>query len=80
MAKLIKGENLTTEQKKEVKAAFINRFTSEHRPAWANRSDCLSFPTHGTDEEWIIDHAFYMTKGGKLDKNHRHCEPSYMTE
>jgi len=81
MAKLIKGENLSPEQIKEVKAAFINRFTSDFRPQWANREDCKTcVPTHRSDEEWIIDHAFYFRKDGSLASTHRHCVPVYMAE
>jgi len=31
-----------------------------------------------TDDEWLREHAFHVTKAGRLDRRHDHCVPSYL--
>lgn len=33
-----------------------------------------------TDEEWLCEHAFYVTGDGFLSAKHKHCEPAYLAE
>lgn len=33
-----------------------------------------------SDEQWLRDHAFYVTRLGALSRRHRHCEPGWMAE
>ncbi len=72
---LIKGSNLSTDQRNQVLQCFCHRNTIEH-----------PFPRsggfgQGTDNEWIADRAFYFVKdGSRLSARHRHCEPAYLAE
>lgn len=83
--KLIKGENLTSAQRAEVKSAFIHRFTGEHRPKWVDmrRDDGIHIdylPTHATDNEWINAHAFYIRKDGHIATRPATAMPAWMTD
>lgn len=83
IAKLVKGENLTAAQVKQVKAAFVHRFTGEHVPAWAKqpRPDGTAYePMYATDADWIADKAFYVHKDGQIASTPHHCEPVSMAE
>ena len=33
-----------------------------------------------SDDEWLRQHAFYVTANGDLSQRHRHCEPALMVE
>lgn len=73
---LIKGKELNQKQRDEVKRAFVNRHTVDHRARWAGSTQ----PTQ-TDRDWIESHAFHFVKdGSRLMANRNHCEPSYMAE
>jgi len=76
MPKLIKGENLTPEQKRHVLNAYIYRNTFENK----ERSQRLN-PTckiYVSDAQWINEHAFYFNNDGSLSGRHKHCEPAYL--
>lgn len=62
---LVKGENLTTKQKEQVRNAFLFRHT------WEN-----GYLGHISDEEWIKKHAFYIDSKGKLASRPAYCEPA----
>lgn len=73
---LIKGNQLTKEQRSQVLSAFVHRHTVEHPARWAGDT----VPTQ-TDSQWIEDHAFHFIKdGSRLSAKHRHCVPEYMTD
>jgi hypothetical protein len=80
---LIKGANLTANQIKLVKAAFIYRWTTENgqrESAWANSEGKPTIPLQ-SDDEWIKEHAFYFVKdGSRLMLNKHHAEPHYMAD
>lgn len=71
--KLIKGSELTTQQLRMVKAAFVHRNTVEE-----------PFPAAGgsgadTDEQWIKAHSFYITKTGELASK-RAAQPEWLAD
>jgi len=33
-----------------------------------------------TDDEWLREHAFYVTTTGTLSARHRRCEPAFLTD
>ncbi len=80
---LVRGDQLTADQKRQVLNAFIYRWTKENEV----RARQL-FAKHGgppriapvTDAQWIKDHAFHMTKAGHLQLNRRHAEPAFMAK
>lgn len=80
--KLIKGENLTPEQKKQVLSAFVYRWTVENmnraKIAYKNLSSPSIEPI--PDSQWLAEHAFYFRKDGRLANSPRHCVPVYMAE
>lgn len=63
--KLTKGSDLSCEQRKEVTSAF--RLLQRY-----HNVDVAYF--------WILDHAFYIRKDGKLSRKHNHCEPAYLAD
>jgi len=79
--KLVLGTHLTPAQQAEVKRAYIYRWTIEN----SNRERAyrgLNPPTlpPTTDEQWLADHAFYVTNTGQLSRRHNHCEPAFMAD
>jgi hypothetical protein len=97
--KLVRGDRLTTKQRREALAAFIYRWTKDNAQrvrAWGGCSKCdvrspyvnprsaegHSHPTIPlvSDDEWLRQHAFYVTANGDLSQRHRHCEPALTIE
>lgn len=78
MPKLIKGDNLTPDQVKKVKAAFVHRPTIENNYPKRN-SYGLRIPTV-EDSQWLREHAFYINRDGSLAKKPNYCEPFYLVE
>lgn len=77
--KLIKGEQLSSDQKKMVLAAFVMRNTKENE-ANSKKSNPTAKITQ-TDEEWIKDHAFWFKDDGKtLSGRKKHAEPAYLAD
>lgn len=72
--KLTKGTALTRDQRAEVLRRFIHRNTRE-LPC-----PIVGAPVTQTDAEWIADHAFYVTKAGRLANNRRFAEPHYLAD
>jgi hypothetical protein len=77
MEKLVNGSKLSPSARKQALAAFVHRYTGEHKPAWAS----LPMPNgkayacfFKNDEEWLAASEFYVTKDGNLSGNHKHCE------
>lgn len=66
---LIKGENLTEDMRRQVYAAYVYR----HLGIGPGKH-------YATDNDWLIDHAFYFTKAGRLSNKHNHCEPAFMAD
>lgn len=33
-----------------------------------------------TDQEWLREHAFYVTAAGGLSARHNHCEPAFLAD
>ena len=81
MTTLVKGVDLTPSQITEVKSAFGYRRTKENQArvlVLGIVSGTKAFET--TDEQWIAEHAFYITKAGRLARRPYHCEPAFMAE
>lgn len=66
MARLIKGDALSSDLRRQVLARYVMR---HHSAIWQN-----------SDEVWLAQHAFYVTKDGRLDERYRHCEPAYLAD
>jgi hypothetical protein len=73
--KLVKGSNLTEEQKQEVLSAFIYRYTVDNKRNYEGDHTCGATMT---DSEWLEEYAFYITKKGKLALNRNYCKPAWM--
>jgi hypothetical protein len=64
-AKLIRGDRLTTDQRRQVLAAFVYRHLDT---------------TSLNDDDWLRKHAFYFTKAGRLAVVPKYAEPHYMAD
>ncbi len=67
------GSELTPEDQKHVLAAYVHRFTGDHRPKWAKGGYTIQFRD---DQEWLAHTRFHVTKRGRLDGRFRACESS----
>jgi len=75
---LIRGDKLTVAQKEHVKRAYIYRLTIEN--GYPEKNPCNVRVPAITDEQWLKEHAFYITKSGELSAKHKHCEPAFMAD
>jgi len=78
---VIRGDKLPRHLQEEVLRTFIYRWTTDNTQrehAWRN----LEKPRIPliTDAQWLREHAFHVTKAGKLDVRHAHAEPHYMAD
>ena len=69
MTRLIKGKDLSKKQLQEVKSAFVHR--------WFVIGEGRKYLT---EQDWINDHAFYITILGHLAHKPFYCEPVYMAD
>lgn len=77
--KYIKGNDLTPKQVTQVKAAYVHRFTGDHRPTWANkpRPDGVPYePQFATDSDWLAAYSFPFKVDGTLASRPGHCTPT----
>lgn len=78
---VIRGDKLPPHLKAEVLRQFIYRWTSENQQresAWG-RMDKPRIPLI-SDAQWLREHAFHVTKDGRLSLKHHHAEPYYMAD
>ena len=80
---LIRGKDLSANQRQLVLAAFVYRWTTENHQreaSWRTVSGKPTIPLK-TDAAWLAEHAFHFTKdGSRLMHNRPHAEPEYMAE
>jgi hypothetical protein len=78
---VIRGDKLPPHLKAEVLRKFIYRWTTgntqldqAYRGIETPRIPMIS------DEQWLREHAFHVTKDGRLSLRHHHAEPYYMAD
>ncbi len=80
---LIRGSDLNPEQRRQVLAAYIYRWTLENTrraEAWRGIEGAPTIPLQ-TDQEWLAEHAFHFTRDGRCMMANRHrAEPVYMAD
>jgi len=70
------GNQLTAEDQRHVLAAFVHRFTGEHKPQWANEpwKDGKPYPVQFRDDaDWLANTLFVTRNDGRLDQRHKAC-------
>ena len=77
MARFIAGDRLTPEDRAHVLGAYCYRMTKESVKRWPAASEMMieggySLPLV-TDEEWLKNTLFQVTRKGRLDKRVNHC-------
>lgn len=68
-AKLIKGKDLSKNQRSQILSRYIYRHLAIGEGKY-----------YKTEQDWLFDHAFYFKQNGQLDERYNHCEPHYITE
>jgi uncharacterized iron-regulated membrane protein len=66
---------LPAEQQKALNK-FVNRFTRDHKPQWANLpwKDNKPYPVQfASDQDWLNHTLFIVTESGKLDEHIKYC-------
>lgn len=70
------GSQLDAKDRAHVLAAYLHRFTGNHKPAWANEampngeSYKIQFKD---DEEWLNHTYFAVNQKGQLNKSCKEC-------
>jgi hypothetical protein len=69
---MIRGSLLNDNDKRHVLAAYVHRYTGEHKPGWVKGD---STPVQFKDDaEWLEETFFEVTKHAKLDARFKYCE------
>jgi len=71
---LIRGSDLGPKLQAEVKAAYVHRFTGEHKPGWVTTTGAPYRVQFKDDADWLANTFFHITKQGELNKRIKHCE------
>lgn len=73
------GTHLTPAAQREVLAAYVHRFTGDHKPDWAYkpRVDGSAYPLQfASDADWLANTIFTVNRDGSLSKKQTSCESS----
>ncbi len=65
------GSDLQSADQKEVLAAYVHRYTKDHKPAWV-QTDYYK-PQFANDEDWLNNTIFHVRKNGRLDHRFTSC-------
>jgi hypothetical protein len=66
-----RGTELHPDDQKHVLAAYVHRFTGQHRPQWADSQHCnVQFRD---DADWLANTSFAVRKNGRLDRRSKEC-------
>lgn len=71
-----KGTELHPDDRRYVLAAYVHRFTKDHKPGWANqpRPDGTPYPVQfASDADWLANTEFRVRSDGRLDRRITHC-------
>lgn len=71
------GNWLHPEDQRHVLAAFVHRFTRDHKPEWANKpwKDGKPYPVQfDSDADWLAHTSFAVRNDGRLDGRVHRCE------
>lgn len=83
MSKLVRGDQLPSDLRREILAKYPYRWTSDNSArerVWRNIEGKPTIPLV-SDAQWLREHAFYVTDRGTLDKRrNQHAEPAYLIE
>jgi len=82
MSKLVRGDQLPSSLRRQVLARYVHRWTSDNpqrEHAYRGYEGKPTIPLV-SDEQWLREHAFYVTDRGTLDARRKHAEPAYMIE
>lgn len=75
--RLVIGTLLSGPDQQRALASFVNRFTKQHKPAWASepRRDGKPYPVQfASDDEWLANTLFRVRADGGLDqRSTSHC-------
>lgn len=72
----MKGTQLHYQDREHVLAAYVHRFTREHKPAWANKPmpNGKPYPVQfDSDLDWLEHTDFAIRKNGRLDMRVKSC-------
>lgn len=69
----VRGTELTKEDQVYVLAAYVHRYTKEHKPKWAQENTPVQF---ASDQDWLEHTLFAVKKDGQLDGRVKDCESS----
>lgn len=76
-AKWVTGDKLDAQDQRHCLAAFVHRFTREHKPQWAHKPRPCGNPypvQYDSDHEWLVTTRFAVKANGKLDLRVNRCE------
>jgi len=82
LPKSTRGSDLSHEDQKRVLARYVQRYTKEHKPEWANelRDNGEAYPVQFEDDtDWLKHTYFTVRKDGRLDArvNFCHTKPTW---
>jgi hypothetical protein len=82
MSKLVRGDRLPSDLRRQVLSRYVHRWTSDNRDrerVWRGVKGAPTIPLQ-SDDQWLREHAFWVTSKGTLDARRKHAEPAFMIE
>ena len=73
---LLIGCELSPQTQREVLSAYVYRLTTEN--GYPKKNPCGARVPAVSDVQWLREHAFWVTKSGRLARNRHHAEPAFM--
>ena len=70
------GSELSAPEQRKVLAAYVHRYTGDHRPHWAlrTRTEGQEYPVQFSDDrDWLAHTYFRTTRTGRLDARCHDC-------
>lgn len=70
------GTELHPDDRKHVLAAYVHRFTAQHKPRWAHSEwkNGESYPVQfASDADWLAHTRFAVNRNGRLDRHVHSC-------
>ena len=77
---MVRGIDLCAVDQQKALAAYVHRYTKDHRPTWAQHDvwkDGKPYPVQcASDRDWLENTRFLVRSNGRLDHRARFCSSS----
>lgn len=70
----LKGNQMNPIAQAAALSKYVHRYTMDHAPRWVRDAE-VSYPVQfASDQDWLANTSFHVTKEGYLDERYAYCE------